>query len=164
MLVKKGFVDKNKIWSFVKKYENELENERWNGKENNSGRKCIWLGIGVNLGFKNNLYKGLEINNGLKKRCNELWGGEDWNSILVYKYIKGCELKLHIDRNVFDNKVILINVCDEDLFGNGSSFIYDGNKYNLKNGEVIEFDNKKLHGVEKVSDERWSLSIRKVIL
>ena len=34
MLIKKGFVDKNKIWDFVKNYENILINERWNGKEN----------------------------------------------------------------------------------------------------------------------------------
>ncbi len=164
MLVKKGFVDKNKIWNFVNKYNSFLENERWNGRENLSGRKCIWLGIGVDLGIKSKFYKGLDIDNGLKKRCDELWGGCDWNSILIYKYGVGCELKLHKDRNVFDNKVIVINVCNEDLLGNGSNFIYDGKKYNLKNGEIIEFDNKKLHGVEKVSDERWSLSIRKVIL
>lgn len=164
MLVKKGFVDKHKIWNFVKSYENRLGNERWNGKENTSGRKCVWLGIGVDLGFKSKFYEGLEINNGLRKRCNELWGGEDWNSILIYKYNVGCELKLHIDRNVFDNKVIVINVCNEDLFGNGISFIYSGKKYNLGNGEIIEFDNKKLHGIETVSDERWSISIRKVIL
>ncbi len=164
MLVKKGFVDKNKVWSFVKKYNNLLENERWNGKENNSGRKCIWLGIGVDLGFKNKFYKGLEINNGLKKRCDELWGGCDWNSVLIYKYSVGSELKPHIDRNVFENKVVLVNICNEDLFGNGTTFIYNNEKYNLVNGEIIEFDSKKPHGVEKVSNERWSLSIRKVIL
>ena len=44
-------------------------------------RKCIWLGIGVDLGFQNKFYKGLEINNGLRKRCNELWGGDDWNNL-----------------------------------------------------------------------------------
>ncbi len=87
------------------------------------------------------------------------YGGCDWNSVLIYKYGVGCELKLHKDRNVFDNKVIVINVCNEDLLGNGINFIYDGKKYNLKNGEVIEFDNKKFHGVEKVDSERWSLSI-----
>ncbi len=83
---------------------------------------------------------------------------------MIYKYKVGCELKLHVDRNIFDDRVVLINVCNEDLFGKGTSFIYDGIKYNIKNGEVIEFDNKKLHGVEKVDSERWSLSIRKVIL
>ncbi|MDJ0635600.1 MAG: hypothetical protein QNJ34_20605 [Xenococcaceae cyanobacterium MO_188.B29] len=74
MLIKKGFVDKNKVWNFVKKYNNLLENERWNGRENLSGRKCIWLGIGVDLGIKSKFYKGLDIDNGLKKRCDELWG------------------------------------------------------------------------------------------
>ena len=31
-------------------------------------------------------------------------------------------------------------------------------------GFSLEFDNKKLHGVEKVNGERWSLSIRKVFV
>lgn len=164
MFERLGFVDKNKIYNFVKSYENVLENERWNGKENLSGRKSIWLGIGVELGVKSNIYKGLEISNGLRKRCNELWGNNEWNSILIYKYSVGCKLDLHVDRNVFDDKVIVINICNENLFGEGTNFIYDGRKYNLRNGEIIKFDNKKLHGVEKVESERWSLSIRKVIL
>jgi len=164
MLIRKGFVDKVKVWNFVKSYESILENERWNGKENVSGRKNIWLGIGVELGFNSKVYEGLEINNGLRKRCNELWGNEDWNSVLIYKYSVGCELKLHRDRGIFDNKVIVINVCSENLLGDGIKFIYDGKKYNLGNGEIVEFDSKKIHGVEKVSSERWSISIRKVIV
>ncbi len=34
----------------------------------------------------------------------------------------------------------------------------------LSNGEVIEFNNKIKHGIRKVSSERWSLSVRKVLL
>ena len=44
-----------------------------------------------------------------------------------------------------------------------SGFRYDGDIYWLKNGEVIEIDNKKRHGVLMVNEERWSVSIRKVI-
>ena len=40
MIIRKGFVDKNKIWEFVKSFENKLINEKWNNKVNNSGRKC----------------------------------------------------------------------------------------------------------------------------
>lgn len=163
MLIRKGFVDGLKIWNFVKNYEGKLVNERWNGKENSGGRKCLWFGIGVELGFNCSKFEGLEINNGLRKKCNELWGGDEWNSILLYKYDVGCELKIHRDREIFNNKVVVINVSNDDLFGGNIGFIYGGKKEILSNGEVIEFNNKIDHGVSKVSSERWSLSIRKVL-
>jgi len=62
-------------------------------------------------------FKGEEINNGLRIKCNELWGGEDWNSILLYKYDKGVELKNHVDRDIFNDRVVVINICENDLFG-----------------------------------------------
>jgi hypothetical protein len=164
MLVRKGFVNKEKIWNFVKSFENKLVNEKWNGKENNSGRKCLWFGLGVELGFNCSVFKGEEISNGLRLKCNELWGGEDWNSVLLYKYKSGCELKDHIDRNCFDNKVVVVNISVDDLFGGNVEFNYDGKIEKLSNGEVIEFNNKVIHGVRKVGSERWSLSIRKVLL
>ena len=154
-----GSVNVNNGWKWLKSLENKLEKERWNKKENSSGRKCLWFGVGVELGLKNSVFEGEKINNGLKERCNELWSGEDWNSILVYKYEKGVELKDHIDRDIFNNKVVIINFC-KDLM---SGFRYDGNIYWLRNGEVIEINNKKRHGVCKVNEERWSVSIRKVI-
>ncbi|MBD2666691.1 hypothetical protein [Richelia sinica] len=164
MLVKKGFVDKNKIWTWVKTWEDKLVNETWNGKENISGRKCLWFGVGVNLGVKSKVFEGMAIDDGLRKRCNQLWCGDDWNSILLYKYQAGCSLKNHIDREIFHNKVIVVNISQDSLFGGNIEFYYDGNIYKLSNGEVIEFNNKVIHGVRKVNHERWSLSIRKVLV
>ena len=171
MLIRKGFVDRRKIWNFVKSFENKLNNEKWDGRENNSGRKCLWFGIGVELGLKctifeieNSIFEGEKISNGLRIKCNELWGGEDWNSILLYKYDKGCELKDHVDRDVFDDRVVLVNISIDDLFGGSVNFSYGGKIEILSNGEVIEFNNKKIHGVRKVRSERWSLSIRKVLI
>ncbi len=164
MLARKGFVDKEKIWSFVKSFEEKLVNEKWNGKENNSGRKCLWLGLGVELGYKCSVFSGEKISSGLRIKCNELWGNDDWNSVLLYKYNAGCELKDHVDRDIFDNKVVVINISMDNLFGGNIKFNYDGNIEILSNGEVIEFNNKKLHGIRKVDSERWSLSIRKVLL
>ena len=164
MLVRKGFVDKNKIWNFVKNLEHKLNNEKWNGKENNSGRKCLWFGVGVELGFNCSVFKGEEINDGLRKKCNELWDGEDWNSILVYKYDPGVELKDHVDRDIFDNKVVVVNISVDSLLGGDVEFNYDGKIEKLSNGEIVEFNNKVIHGIRKVSNERWSLSIRKVML
>jgi hypothetical protein len=164
MLIRKGFVDKEKIWNFVKNFENKLNNEKWNNKKNNSGRKCLWFGLGVELGFKCDVFEGEKISKNLRIRCDDLWGGNDWNSILIYKYDPGCELKDHIDRDIFDDRVVLVNICEDDLFGGSVNFSYDGRIEILSNGEVIEFNNKVIHGVRRVNSERWSLSIRKVLI
>ena len=163
MILRKGFVNKEKMWNFVKNFENKLNNEKWNGKENNSGRKCLWFGMGVELGLKCSIFEGEKISNNLRIRCDDLWGGNNWNSILLYKYDPGCELKDHIDRDIFDNKVVVVNVSVDNLFGGSVEFNYDGKIEILSNGEIIEFNNKKIHGVRKVTSERWSLSIRKVL-
>ena len=164
MLVRKGFVDREKIWNFVKSFERKLNNERWNRKENSSGRKCLWFGVGVELGLKCSVFEGEKINDGLRIRCNELWGGEDWNSLLLYKYDPGCELKDHVDRDIFGNKVVVVNISIDGLFGGDVEFNYDGRIEKLSNGEIIEFNNKVIHGVRKVGSERWSLSVRKVLM
>lgn len=164
MFKRLGFVDKVKVWDFVKSYESKLEFEKWNGKVNSSGRKCIWLGIGVELGFNSKVFEGEVIDNGLRKRINGIWEGDDWNSILVYKYSKGVELKLHKDRSIFEDRVIIINVSNDNLLGGNVEFIYNGCREILSNGEIIEINNKVTHGVTKVEEERWSISIRKVKL
>jgi hypothetical protein len=81
----------------------------------------------------------------------------------LYKYDKGVELKDHVDRDIFNDRVVVINICENDLFGGTVSFFYDGKIEILKDGEIIEFNNKKIHGVRKVTSERWSLSIRKIL-
>lgn len=163
MLKRIGFVDKIKVWNFVKSHDYLLENERWNGKQNSSGRKCLWFGLGVELGFKSSVFEGIKIDNGLKKKCDELWGGSDWNSILLYKYQAGCELKNHVDRDIFDSKVIVINISEDSLLGGNVEFLYNGNIEILCNGEIVEFDSKISHGIKKLKSERWSLSIRKIL-
>lgn len=154
---KLGFVDVNKGWNWIRGLENELENETWNGKVNCSGRKCLWFGVGVNLGFRKSLLEGKEISRGLRKRGNDLWNGDDWNSILVYKYSKGVELKDHVDRKWLSKKVVIVNFC-KDLV----DFKYGNKIYKLKDGEVIEIDSSVTHGVRQVKSERWSLSFRKI--
>ena len=163
MIIRKGFVNQKKMWNFVKNFENKLNNEKWNGKENNSGRRCLWFGMGVELALKCSIFEGEKISNNLRIRCDDLWGGNDWNSILLYKYDPGCELKDHVDRDIFNDRVVVINVCENDLLGGSVNFFYDGKIESLKDGEIIEFNNKKIHGVRKVRLERWSLSIRKVL-
>lgn len=163
MLKRIGFADKVKVWGFVKSYEYLLEAERWNKKANVSGRKCLWFGLGVELGFKSTVFEGFEIDNNLRKRCDDLWCGRDWNSILLYKYQAGCELKNHVDRDIFDSKVIVINISEDGLLGGNVEFFYNGNIEILSNGEIVEFNSKISHGIKKLKSERWSLSIRKII-
>ena len=156
MIKRLGFANTEKGWSWVSGWN--FTPEKWNGEINFSGRKSIWLGLEVSLGFNSVVSKGGEISNGLRVRGNELWGNDDWNSVLVYKYGKDMELKNHIDRDVFDKKVVLINFCKVLV-----AFNYGGKVFWLKNGEIIEFDNSVLHGVSKVASERFSVSFRKVI-
>jgi hypothetical protein len=153
-----GFVDVDNGWKWLGRHERYLVNEKWNGRENKSGRKCFWLGCGVELGNKNRIFDGGWITGGLDRRINEIWGGDDWNSLLLYKYDFGCELKDHIDRKIFDERVIIINFCQENV-----DFRYGGKVESLSDGEIIEIDGSVKHGVRKVKDVRYSLSIRKVI-
>ena len=109
------------------------------------------------LGFKKDLFKGKDISNGLKVRGNELWGGDSWNSILVYKYEKGVELKDHVDRKWLSRKVVIVNFCKSIV-----DFKYGNKIYKLRDGEIVEIDSSVTHGVREVESERWSLSFRKV--
>ena len=153
-----GFVDVEKGWDWCLKNERYLVNEKWNGRENKSGRKCFWFGCGVELGVKSKIFDGGWISGSLNKRIDEIWGDDSWNSLLLYKYGKGCELKDHVDRKIFDERVVIINWCREKV-----DFRYGGKVFGLGNGEIVEIDGSVRHGVRKVKDERWSLSIRRVI-
>lgn len=152
-----GFADIKKGWNWVEGLEGKFESEKWNGKFNSSGRKCLWFGLGVDLGFNSKVFEGEKINSGLKNRVDDLWKGEDWNSILVYKYSTGCELKMHIDREIFEDKTIIINFCKSTV-----GFLYGTQLKCLKDGEIIEINNRIKHGVLKVSSTRYSVSIRKI--
>ena len=158
MLKRLGFVNVEKGWNWVRSWESELEMEKWNGKVNSSGRKSLWFGVGVELGFEKKVFKGKEISKGLRMRGNELYGSNDWNSLLLYKYDQGVELKEHKDRKWFGKKVVIVNFC-KNLVG----FKYGGEIYGVRDGEVIEIDSSVVHGVLEVDSERWSLSFRKVI-
>lgn len=162
MLIRKGFVDGDRCWQYVKWFDADMQYEAWNGEINKSLRKCLWFGVGVALGDINMPFKARPIPVSLKKKCVELYGGDDFNSVLFYKYSPGTELKPHCDRFCFSPKVVLINICDDDFLGYGTNFIYDTEIYNLRNGEVIEFNSQISHGVQPVDSERWSISIRKV--
>lgn len=158
-----GFADKEKLWQFVRTQERILQPETWNGKPNASGRQCIWYGIGCELGFHNQTFTAAPIPQNLRNRATQIWGGDDWNSILIYKYEAGVELKRHIDRQVFHPRTIIINISTDNLFGGDIEFEYGDFTEILSHGEIIEFNNQIPHAIRRVSQERWSISIRKII-
>ena len=84
-------------------------------------------------------------------------GAVGLSAYLIYKYNKGIELKSHIDRDIFNEKTIIVNFCKQ-LTG----FNYNGKIHWIKNGEVIEINNKLHHGVLKVNEVRYSIQFRKV--
>lgn len=157
-----GFVDQAKLWDWLRSLEPQLTPETWNGQTTKTGRLHCWFGVAVSLGSFSKKITGLEIPSGLKTKINQLWGGEDWNSILVLKYPPGTKLDTHCDRDMFEKRTIVINASQDDLFGAGAKFFYGGEVHNLQNGEVVEFDNSVPHGVRMVDCDRYSVSIRKV--
>ena len=155
-MIKLGSIDKNKFRKWCISKNHLMIREKWFGKEIKEDRLNLWFGIGVNFDKNLSKFEGLEIDKGLYKRCNEFYG-EDFNSLLLMKYGNGSKLKLHTDRDCFDNKVIIFNsgIC---------IFEYDGVRKILEDGGVYEIDGKKNHGVIKCVGDRYSLSIRKVVL
>jgi hypothetical protein len=162
MLIRKGFVDSDRAWDYVKSFDADMQYETWNGEINKSLRKCFWFGVGVSLGNVNLPFKSRPIPVSLKKKGVQLYGDDSFNSVLLYKYSSGTELKLHCDRACFSPKVVLINLCDDDFLGYGTKFLYDCETHNLNNGEIIEFNSQVPHGVAPVDSERWSISFRQV--
>ena len=161
MIKRLGFVDAEKFMVWVKKYDSQLQPEKWNGRElKNCGRSSMWFGKGVDLGLNWSIYDATPIESGLQKRCDDLYPG--FNSLLLYRYEPGSELKPHFDREAFDHKVVIINIAQDDLFGGSTKFIYNNKTEILSNGEIIQIDSRVRHGVAKVDRVRYSLSIRKV--
>lgn len=149
-----GYVDRIKLKNWCLGLKG-WERERWYGREIKEERDIVWFGVGVELGG-NSFFEGNWIGGSLKGRIDEIWGGEDWNSILVYKYGNGSKLNLHVDRDVFDKRVLIINsgIC---------LFSYGGNDYWMEDGGIYEINGKVKHGVKRVIGERFSLSVRKVL-
>ena len=83
----------------------ELVEDKYFGKK--TGRFCKWFGLGVELG-ENKVFEGEKIDERLRVFGNRVWGGEDWNSVLLYRYGVGVGINRHRDRKCFDNKVVVV--------------------------------------------------------
>jgi hypothetical protein len=155
MFKRLGKVDEIKLKAWCKSYENKMYKEKWFGREIKENRLNLWFGVGVNFDRNLTKFEGIRIDSGLEKRCKEFYG-DNFNSLLLIKYGDKSKLNIHRDRDCFDNKVIIFNsgIC---------IFEYDGERKILNDGEIIEIDGKKDHGVIQCVGERFSLSVRKVL-
>jgi hypothetical protein len=149
-----------KYWDWMRLLEgnHRFSAETWNDKINQSGREVCWFGHEVSLGFNPRIVNSRPIPQRIREIGEELWG-EEFNSILIYKYHSGCELKMHVDRDIFDSRTVMINLCKV-----GVVFVYNGEYQILKDGEIVWFDNKLPHSICKVPELRYSVQFRKVIV
>lgn len=74
---------------------------------------------------------------------------------LVLLYPPGIEIKLHRDHSAFKPVAASVNLGDAVFFMTQPS--QPSISYSLSDGDAIRFDVKIPHGVEPVSNERWSI-------
>jgi len=88
------------------------------------------------------------------------------DSILLYRYEIGGEIGEHLDKQCFEPPVTLINLVDDaaNLFGQRPTtrFRWGRENYELRHGEVINFNSRVLHSVPKLKSARYSLQFRRI--
>jgi hypothetical protein len=82
-----GFINVDKGWKWLRSLESKLEKEKWNKKVNCSGRKCLWFGVGVELGFKNSVRVSVGCARGVDLLCRSFFGASP--SLLVFSVASG---------------------------------------------------------------------------
>jgi hypothetical protein len=125
--------------------------DEWNHKPIKQNRFAKWYGVGVHLGFNSKIYQAEAIDPAVYRRLSPFYPG--FNSLLLLRYGVKANLDLHIDRDCFDPKVVLIN-------SGFAIFRHGGKDYTLKNGYVYQFDSKIEHGIVAAEVDRFSLSLR----
>jgi len=115
MLFRQGFVDCDRAWAYV-------------------------LNLPVLFGKKDEYYFGIKnapaIPYNLKKKAIALYGSENFNAIAFRKYDYTGFFTRNESYQIAD-KMVIVNLCNEDMFGFGVNFVYEGENYNIRNGEII---------------------------
>jgi alkylated DNA repair dioxygenase AlkB len=90
----------------------------------------------------------------------------DADSILLYRYEIGGEIGEHLDKQCFQPQVTLINLVDDapNLFGERPTtrFRWGRENYELRHGEIVNFNSRVLHSVPKLKSARYSLQFRRI--
>jgi alkylated DNA repair dioxygenase AlkB len=88
------------------------------------------------------------------------------DSVLLYRYEIGGEIGEHLDKQCFEPLVTLINLVDDapNLFGERPTtrFRWGRENYELRHGEIVNFNSRVLHSVPKLKSARYSLQFRRV--
>lgn len=90
------------------------------------------------------------------------------NSAQAYFYQPKADHPEHRDLEVFGDRTVMINILDTipTLFGETDPAIlkWGGNRYELRHGEVWEFQNKMRHEIKPVPCVRFSIQFRELKL
>lgn len=112
-----------------------------------TGRQELWIKQKCDLKKNPTITEGFRDDR-LESLGNRVLSNFDIGLLLFYP--KGIEIKPHRDHTVFDTMAVCINL------GKANFFIGEEN-YNLSDGEIIKFNCKIVHGVQKVDQNRWSI-------
>lgn len=145
--------------------QQQLETEIFTGRETCRTKK--WWGFEAEFYFNRShveTRQPIESDSYLTELRDRFYPKAD--SILLYRYEIGGTIGEHLDKQCFDKWVTLINLVDApaDLFGNRptTKFKWNRENYELRHGEVVEFDSRILHSVPKLKSARYSLQFRKI--
>lgn len=142
-----------------------LEEEIFSGKT--TCRKKKWWGREAEFYFnQSRVYERDPIESDrLLANLRDRFKPEADSALLYYYEIKGS-IGEHLDKQCFNQWVTLINLVDsdKDLFGNRPTtrFRWNRRNYELKHGEVIEFNSRILHSVPPLRTSRYSLQLRQI--
>lgn len=145
--------------------QQQLEKEIFTGRETCRTKK--WWGFEAEFYFNRSHVESrqaIESDKYLANLRDRFHPSAD--SILLYRYEIGGTIGEHLDKQCFDKWVTLINLvdADTDLFDNRptTKFRWNRENYELRHGEVVEFDSRVLHSVPKLKSARYSLQFRKI--
>jgi hypothetical protein len=140
MLHRQGFVDSERGWSYV------LSLETFFGK-----RDEYYFGIPNSPIIPKNL----------QKKAIALYGSENFNAIAFRRYDYTGFFARRESYQIAD-KMVIVNFCNEDMFGFGTSMIYEGDNYNIRNGEVIAINSYILYSASS-SFPFWLFCIYQIV-
>jgi alkylated DNA repair dioxygenase AlkB len=153
--------DRLMTWCF----QQELNHEIFTGQM--TCRKQRWWGFEAEFYFnRSHIYERppIESDAYLATLRDRFEPGAD--SILLYKYEINGSIGEHLDKQCFQPQVTLINLVDDspNLFGERPTtrFRWGRENYELRHGEIVNFNSRVLHSVPKLKSARYSLQFRRI--
>ncbi|MCG6137672.1 MAG: hypothetical protein MET45_24055 [Nostoc sp. LLA-1] len=96
-------------------------------------------------------YRGAEVIEALGEKLLP-----DFHQALVLFYPAGTQIKVHRDSPTYASGATQINIMGRARFSiSGCQDTRRMEPYWLEEGDCIAFDNKQLHGIERVTSDRW---------